>query len=80
MQTGCPRGPLELSHFWFCSPVPSPGDRYRSQLQSLPALEELPARGGREMCSLSETLLGAVTWQLPLSPARPRGRDPGAWP
>lgn len=54
LQPELPRGPLGLSHFWFCSPVPSPRDRR----QSLPALEEPPARGGRDVCNLSETLTG----------------------
>lgn len=67
LQTEPPRGPLGLSHFWFCSPVPSPRDRR----QSLPALEEPPARGGRDVCSLSETLTG---------PDGPPGRTVGAWP
>lgn len=68
MQTGLPRGPSGSSHSWFCSPVPSPGDRDRSQLRSPPALEELPAWDGRDVCSLTETMsswglsLGCFLW------------------
>ena len=44
------------------------GDRDRSQLRSPPALEELPAWDGRDVCSLTETMsswglsLGCFLW------------------